>query len=310
MKNAHGILFKNKRFLRIRTSELFFDLVLILYSEFFLYSVVSRGKMLYQLFSLKWLVFAGPILAFFITWYTGLLAARYGHRIKNTKLAHIPFALFIWIPVSMFLFIDRNLVGISGGTMAKGHHYWNYFGVIVGIIAGNIFGYTERYTEEGKSVLQYRVEGMAVPSALFFFYLGFYQAFKTGNSPSIFFIISLGSYFGLFKLGSYLDDDREHKRSSFYHLFRIYVFPFIIIVILCFWEEVFIWGKINGALMNGETVSVPGMLVYLVISGIIPVRVIMAFQPPETLLGFLTGLVSISYFIFSIINLIGQVFVS
>jgi hypothetical protein len=61
--------------------------------------------------------------------------------------------------------------------------------------------------------------------------------------------------------------------------------------------------------VKGETVSSPGMLAYLVMTGIIPVRIIMAFQPPATLPGIVTGLLSISYFIFSIINLIGQVFV-
>jgi hypothetical protein len=309
MKNIHGMLFRKNRFFKIRTNELFFDLALVLYSEFLLYSVLGRGKMLYQLFSIKWLVLTGPIIAFFITWYTGFLAARYSRRIKNRKLDHILHALFIWVPVSMLLLIDRNIEGISGGAVAKGDRYWNYFGVIVGILAGNIFGYTERYSEEGRSVLQYRLEGMAIPTALFFFYLGFYQAFITGLSPFIFFILSLGSYFGLFKLGSYLDDDREQKISSFYHFFRLHIFPFVTIVILCFWEELFIWGKINGALMKGDTVSSPGMLVYLVMTGIIPVRIIMAFQPPATLPGIVTGLLSISYFIFSIINLIGQVFV-
>lgn len=298
INHTHGILFKNRKFLKVHVGELLFDVVLIVYTEFFLYSVIGKGDLLYKAVSFNLLVYSFPFITFFITWYNGFLAARLN---IPKKLSFILTILFIWIPASMLIFTDLNLNKLSGGTMGNMQHYWSYFGVIVGIFAGVIFGTTENLVEEGKSAFIQRLLGMAVPFGLLFFYLGFSVTTKINF---LYFILAIGVPIGMIRLTNKLEEKKGRRVSKLYLIFRAYIFPFIIIAILCIWQEVFIWGKINGALMNNTTLTIPGMLGYLVITGIIPIRIIMAFQLTATFFGRLTGLVSIGFFIYSVAYLI------
>jgi len=82
----------------------------------------------------------------------------------------------------------------------------------------------------------------------------------------------------------------------------------IVITLLCLWDEIYLWGKINPALRTGEIVSTAGMIFYLIISGIIPIRILIALQPPVNIINMIIGTGSIAYFIYSVIQLLRGLF--
>ncbi|MDY6934100.1 MAG: hypothetical protein SVZ03_07745 [Spirochaetota bacterium] len=67
----------------------------------------------------------------------------------------------------MSIFLTYSFLGIAG----EDNRFVNlsYFGSIVGIIGGYIFGYTEYITHKGDSVLSKRLAGMSILCGLFFF---------------------------------------------------------------------------------------------------------------------------------------------
>jgi len=304
MKNRKNIISK-KFLLKIKPDLIIFDLFLFVYSEFILYSIIPDDMKLYQLFTLNWLVFMGIVITFFISWYGGYLFSGFMSRI-NERFIGIATLISLWIPGSMFLFIAWNLESLSIDGLSKGQVYWSYFGVIIGLLAGSIFGLTEQMAEKGKSVLQYRVQGMMIPSSLCFFYLGFSPSIEV--PAFIFFAMGMVSYLLCFKIGDMLDNNEERHLSRAYKIFRRWVFPFIIVMIFCLWEELYIWGKIQGALMKNKTVPVTEMLFYLTVSGIIPVRIIMVLRPPFTFFGLFTGTAAMGYFIYSVSALVNRIF--
>ncbi|MCP4130078.1 MAG: hypothetical protein GY754_03575 [bacterium] len=306
MKTKKPVISKKILF-RIKPDEIIFDLFLVIYSEFILYSVIPGDMKLYQLFTMNWLVFMGIAITFFITWYAGLLAAGFAHRVKK-KFLTIPYMLLLlWIPASMFLFIAWNLEELSVDGLNKGQLYWSFFGGLLGLISGLIFAYTEQQVERGKSVLQTRVQAMTGPLGLIFIYTGFSPL--VDKLMILFFIMGFIIFFAGIKIGSMLEDKNYDERpiSRSYTIFRTWIFPVIIVMIICLWEELYIWGKIEGALMNNKTLSVKEMLGYLTVSGIIPLRIMMILRPPFTLFGLLTGAATMGYFIYCITVLIKSV---
>ncbi|PKL36004.1 MAG: hypothetical protein CVV44_17430 [Spirochaetae bacterium HGW-Spirochaetae-1] len=300
-------VYLKKKCLRINKDEIIFDVILFIYTEFFLYSIVLRGKMFYQVISHEWFIPLSILTPFFISWYVGLLLLRLCDKTRS-KLYTFLSILGLWIPCSMSVFLVSSFSGIGGED--NSFVDLSYFGSLVGIIGGYIFGSTEYIALEKKSVLSKRLAGMSVVGGLFFFYLGFFGGIFIDNIGFTFicFILVFVCALGCIKLSNVLDEQGEKPLSAFYQNFMKSVFPFIVLAFLCIWEELYLWGRINGALSHNKTVSVPGMFVYLLVSGIIPVRIMMALQPPRTLMNMTGGFATMGYFIYSVHVMVTGIF--
>ncbi len=288
---------------KINLHEIIFDVILFVYTKFFLYTIVTRGKMFYQLIKPEWFFALSILIAFFISWYVGLLLLSFFNKNKG-KLYTFLSILGLWIPCSMSIFLTYSFSGISGGY--NKFVELGFFGSLVGMIGGYAFGTTEYIAREGKSVLISRLEVMTLVCALFFFYLGFSGRIFVDFAyfPFICFILCLVCGIGGIKLTNMLEERDKKPISKFYKHFMGYIYPFIVLAFLCIWQELYLWGRINGALSNNEIVTVPGILLYLLVSGIIPVRIMMALQPPRTRINITLGFFAISYFVYSVSNIV------
>ncbi len=263
--------------------------------------------MFYQLIKPEWFFALSIFIAFFISWYVGLLTLRLFDKNRGRIYTLLSF-LGLWIPCSMSIFLTISFSGIVG----EDNRFVNlsYFGSVLGIIGGYIFGNTEYIACEGKSVLAKRLPGMSVVCGLFFFYLGFFGGFfiDFAGFTIICYILCFVCGLGGIQLSNVLDEQGEKSISTFYQNFIKYMFPFIVLAFLCIWEELYLWGRINGALTNNETVTVPGILIYLVVSGIIPIRIMIALQPPRTLINITVGFATMGYFIYSVSKIVNNIF--
>jgi|GEM_PF-4804885 len=301
-----SILSKIKR-LKINKDEIIFDMVLFVYTELFLHSIVLRGKMIYQVIKPEWFIPLSILTPFFVSWYVGLLLLRLCDKIRGKRYTFFSI-LGLWIPSSMSIFLINSLSGISGKDSI--FVSLSYFGSVVGVLGGYIFGNTEYLAVEGKSVLSKRLAGMSVVLGLFFFYLGFFGGIfidHTGFTIICFILVFVCIIVGI-KVSNVLDEVGEKPVSTVYLNFIKYVFPFIVLAFLYIWEELYLWGRINGALSLNTTVTMPGMLIYLLVSGIIPVRIMMAMQPPRTVINVTTGFATTGYFLYSVHRIITGLF--
>ena len=81
------------------------------------------------------------------------------------------------------------------------------------------------------------------------------------------------------------------------------IFPFFIIAILVFWAGVaiyFIKGDFGNA--SGE-ISKRTMLLTVILSGLVPFRVIMLFNAPLRLSNMVMGVISLSYFFWQMFSI-------
>ncbi|HOT47369.1 MAG TPA: hypothetical protein PLC28_21030 [Spirochaetota bacterium] len=71
--------------------------------------------------------------------------------------------------------------------------------------------------------------------------------------------------------------------ARFDYAFKKILPPFIVVTVLCLWEEIFLRAMILDAHYRHDVISSGRIIAYLILGEIIPVLVIMMFQPPLTL---------------------------
>jgi len=299
----------------INIHEILFDVVLIVYSEFFLYGIITGGRWFVELMGLNAFLLAGVFIDFFIIWYLGIVLKSYWSSPDQIWLKFLTGIAAIWILVSLHFGIGINSTDIFKPDMIS---LWifGYMLVMIGIGGGMIFAITEFSRAKNISAARFNALKKLFPFGLWAMniYLAYYILetlhFKKIIPGIILWSVLTISGFAVFhflekkalaKNGPVLPDKiREFSKK--------YILPFIIITLLCLWDEIYIWGKITPALKRNESVSAAGLMVYLFFSGIIPMRLLLVFQPPVNIYNILIGLFSIGYFIISVLNLLDSIF--
>ncbi len=230
-KNVAAPLFNRKDLLRFNSHELIFDILLVLWSELLLYSVVTRGKNLYQLLTIDQLAWSTVVITFVLSWYIFLIYYHLDKKIKNVWPSVMMFYLAIIIPFLMCIFGYRGIEGIIGRKPPKSVYFWTFFGTLFSIIAGSGFAYTEQGAEEGKSILLPRVEVLFLIIPIGTFYMSFYLG---GRVPFAAVLAAGGAVLLiLYLIHRQIKDRKEMKLSRSYYHFRKYMFPVIFFLVLC-----------------------------------------------------------------------------
>ncbi|MBN1533648.1 MAG: hypothetical protein JXA20_13345 [Spirochaetes bacterium] len=283
-----------------------FDVFLVVWSEFFLYSIITRGKNLYQFLGTDHLAVSTVAITFVLSWYLSIVYFHVDRKIANATIRTILFLLVLAIPFFMCFFGYLSIKGIIGREPDNTVFFWTFFGTLFGIFAGFAFGYTEQGADEGKSIMHPRILSLLFITIIATFYISFFLM----GQVNPFIVIASGGLVSLILFGihKYLDKREPKDLSRAYHYFRRFIFPFLLFLILCFWEELYLWGKIHLVQQKNETPSFLSMVGYLSISGVIPVRIIMILYPRVSITGICTGIVSLGYFLYSLRSLIAGLF--
>lgn len=308
----------------INWHELTFDIVLICYASFFLLSVAGESGRFYESFSIVYLIITSIISTFFIIWYFGILYNIFRSYTTSIKILIFVGLVCLWIAVAQVFTLVKNIGWIYNLESDHGLIILGYsFIIIYGFLLGIFFAVTEVYNKSDnikESRLLSRILFLRFFAGYFLFnaYISLLSIFSLNQKISISVIIAIvvtviitGLIIFSFpfekKLKKRLKSEKVFEGRTLV-FFKHYILPIIIITSLCLVEEIYIWGKINSALVQEEIVSNAEMIFHLTISGILPMRLLFALHPPITGLGIIGGLASISYFIYRCVDLLQNIF--
>jgi len=142
-----------KNLFSINRDELLFDILLFVYVEFFLYSMVTGGKWFIQILSVNTLFTLGVVIDFFIIWYLGIIYSRYRKNTENFSIRILVVLISFWIVISLHFGIAFNIFDIYGKPDIIVLAVFGYLLVMVGIGGGTVFAFTEAYKSMGKPVI-------------------------------------------------------------------------------------------------------------------------------------------------------------
>ncbi|HOT44118.1 MAG TPA: hypothetical protein PLC28_04445 [Spirochaetota bacterium] len=312
--------FFHKYILRINRDELLFDILLYAYTEFFLYRFVTGGKWFVQVLSMKSLLVAGVFLDFFIIWYLGTVFREYRAYYRNAVIYVAYCIAALWIVIALHLGVVMNVFDIFGRGDFIVMSVFGYLLVMVGIAGGVVFAATEVQRGKGRPVAAARLRALKIVVPFGMWAMNIYlvyhlleslnmRSFLVGIPLWVLFTFLEYYLFSFFEKRVKKKVPEEPRPSRFDRIFRSYLFPVIVVTLLCLWDEIFLWGSITRALSRGETISLAGTIAYLTLAGIVPMRIILVFQPPLNLVNLAVGAGSMGYFLYSVAMLLKSVFV-
>lgn len=310
--------FFHRYILHVNRDELLFDIMLYAYAEFFLYRFVTGGKWLVQFLSMESLLVAGVFVDFFIIWYLGMVFREYLAYYTNA-LIHVAYGIAaLWIVIALHLGVVMNVFDIFGKSDFIVMSVFGYLLVMVGIAGGVVFAATEVQRGKGKPVAAVRLRTLKIVVPIGMWAMNIYmvyhilgalnmRSFLVGIPLWLLFTFLEYFLFRFFEKRVQKDAPAELRPSRFDRIFRSYLFPVIVVTLLCLWDEIFLWGSITRALSRGETLSLAGTIAYLTLAGIVPMRIILIFQPPLNLVNLAMGAGSMGYFLYSVAMLLKSV---
>ncbi len=316
--NKEGSFF-HKYVLRLNRDELIFDLLLVAYSEFFLYKFVTGGKWFVQVLSMETLLVAGIFIDFFIIWYLGLVLREYLGYYKKAYIILLYGIAALWIVIALHLGVIMNVFDIFGRHDIIVMSVFGYLLVMMGIGGGIVFAGTEVQRGRGKPVAAVRLRALRILVPFGMWAMNIYLVYHLleavymksflAGIPLWLLVTFLEFYiFWIFEKRARKSAPAEIRPSRGDRIFRKYIFPVLVVTLLCLWDEIFLWGRITRALSRGETLSAAGTIAYLILAGIVPMRVILIFQPPLNLVNLALGAGSMTYFLYSVAMLLESVF--
>lgn len=312
--------FFNKHLFRLNGDELIYDLVLYAYAEFFLYKFVTGGKWLVEILSMKTLLLGGVFIDFFIIWYLGIILREYLGYYKKPIVIVMYGIAALWIVCALHIGIAKNVFDIFGKPDIIVMSVFAYLMVTVGIGGGIVFAGTEVERGRGKPVAAVRARALKILLPFGMWAMNIYIVYCLLDALRMKYIligIPLWALFTFLEFYLFWIVEKRLKKGASVHrepsrtdtIFIKFLFPVIAVTLLCLWDEIFLWGSITRALKNGETLSMAGTLAYLTLAGIVPMRIILIFQPPLNLVNLAIGAGSMGYFLYSVAMLIKSVFV-
>ncbi|HOD17005.1 MAG TPA: hypothetical protein PLA65_19285 [Spirochaetota bacterium] len=312
--------FMKKYILSINPDELLFDLFLVLYAEFFLYKLVTGGKLFVEILSMNALFVIGVFIDFFVLWYIGMIFRSYRGYYKKVGVFIAFFVAALWILVSLHLGMAKNVFDLFGKPDLIIMSVFGYLMVVVGIGGGIVFAGTEYQMGKGKPTAAVRLNAMKKLLPISMWAMNIYIVYHLLHALDMkSWILGIGLWAVMIFLEFYPlhraelaarrrppappDAALTPAARAFYR----FVFPVIIVTLLCLWNEIYLWGKLAPAVRAHETVSIAGMIFYLVLTGIIPMRLLLLFKPPLNAVNLLAGAGSMGCFIYSIVSLVSKI---
>ncbi len=315
------VSFFNNYIFRLNVDELLFDIFLLVYAEFFLYRFVTDGKWFVQVLSMEMLLVGGIFIDFFIIWYIGLVLREYLGYYKKVFIFVLYGIAALWIVIALHLGVIMNVFDIFGKQDFIVMSVFGYLLVMAGIGGGIVFAGTEVQRRNGTPVAAVRARALKIMVPFGMWAMNIYIIYhllaalymKNLLVGAILWVVLTGMEFGIF----WLIERRIRGNAAapvaaapgrFDRLFGKFIFPVIVVTLLCLWDEIFLWGSITRALNHKDTLSAAGTIGYLTLAGIIPMRIILVFQPPLNLVNAALGAGSIGYFLYSVVMLLKNVF--
>lgn len=309
-----------KYIVNINPDEVLFDVFLVVYAQFFLYKLVTGGKWFVEILSMNALFVIGVFIDFFVLWYIGMIFRSYWGYYKKVSVFIAFFVAALWILVSLHLGMASNVFDLFGKPDLIIMSVFGYLMVVVGIGGGIVFAGTEYQMGKGKPTAAERLNAMKKLLPIGMWAMNIYIVYHLLDALDMkSWILGIGLWAVMIFLEFYPLHCAEiavRKRppappgaaltpaaSAFYR----FVFPVIIVTLLSLWNEIYLWGKLAPAVRAHEAVSIAGMIFYLVLTGIIPMRLLMLFKPPLNLVNLTAGAGSIGYFVYSIISLVSKI---
>lgn len=314
-------LLNRRDLLRVNPGEIIFDVLLVLYAEFFLYTVAAPGGSLVGSLSADGLFITGILIDFFIIWYLGISFTRFLNRTENPFILVGVAAMGLWLVVSLHFGIAINIGDILGGTAGNRFFFlgmtWGAPLVIIGIGGGVVFAFTEPKAARGEAVLHERALALQKLFPLGMLTLGAGIAWRVVKHLHFGGIILGIVIWALVVAAAWalpraaeaaFNRQTPGARDRAASVFMAYLFPVILATLVCLWDEIYLWGRLTPALREGTPWSAAGMVAYFFGSGIIPLRILMVLEPPVSIITAVTGLASLGFFIWQVLILVRGLF--
>jgi len=310
---------------KINQHHLVFDIILALYAKFFLYKVFVHGNGLHNVMGPVLFMIFGIFSIVILTWYFGGVIKDYKDTLGAGKTLTFIVVISFLILVATYFTTAMNvnyLYDIKAGPFL----YFGYiFSFSIGLILGLVFGFTEfdNTNLDFRKLLLERIKLVKMMSGYIFglpagaicFIGSISWAIKYGDigmfmgfgvAACVFFIPRWLINLAEKKMKKAIDrEEQEQKTESVFKSLGNIVFPFLVATALCVNEEIYITSMIKSSEPGGTIAAFPSMILYLCLTGVIPLRIILAFKPPFTVFGIITGISTISFFLFSIYNILG-----
>jgi hypothetical protein len=281
----------------VNLDELVYDITLLALALFLRGVIVPPGKTVVGILNPVSAIVTVCLIYFFVPVLLGALYLRFQPYKKKHPLpvGIVTFILFATAGV-LYIAVNENLRGL--GLLAPENMFIPYIAGVFLMPAGNMFGYSDM-NEEGcrnTAVMFSLITGISLFLLFFYFAELFGWLLGTGivlGGAGVYTLLLLG---GL-KLAKKLFN-KESKAAGILRtiLFGI-ILPVIIVLILGFWQEISIIGQTAG--MNTGDI-VPRVLLSLLLSGIIPLRIVMAAAPPYRVINTGIGLGSLALYIITL----------
>lgn len=300
--------------LRYDPAALVADLVLVLYAELLGGAVLARGGWLVKGMPVDLLLLLGVAVDFFLLWQLGLLAHAWCHggAALLERRWYVPAGLAaallaLWVVAALHLTMFFSVLEAAGRRdFLEALPRFFPFGAALlfgGLAMGGIQGALEWKRRRGENIAAERLGvlvklfpaacGMLLVYAAWRIMGSFLPALLAGAA------LTTGGVLLLRRLRARAaacpGPVREHK------LFYNFVFPLLVFTLLCVWTELQLLAKAAGA---RAPLSRGGLFFHLLVTGVIPLRLLLALQPPFRVLTLLTGALSIGYFLHGVLRLV------
>ena len=316
-----------KKIFRFDSNEIIFDALLYVYASYVLYGLIAEQSLL-SLFSPFIAMGLPGVVNFFLLWYMGIVFNRYQKNTKN-YLVLISVALFFFYMLGC---LHLTLTFTLGETEVFGKKNDSFFHIagtavwgFIWFILGLVIGIQEFYkSKQPNAVNQYRkfvkilmMIGVGILSIRVAFEVvdefhvrGGWLMFATWLTilAVLLLVTNFLVNYSFQQWRTWLSFLEKYRiREGAKVVFKGYIMPFIIVLVLCLWHEIYVKAKVVNAINSKEMISSFSMIIYLLFTGLLPMRIVLLFEPPINIIGFITGGISLYYFIAQSLKLAASV---
>lgn len=294
----------NKDFFMINTKELFYDIVLTIY-VYFTYKYFATGGLLINSMSEPLLLTVIFLIFIALPYYMGNIYNSYTEKNSNKTARGWIFATYILILLIMLVAVPMNLYEhgyfddtgpvvviwlmaslcmLTGLLLSQSFADGLTTGFIVLIFLPSIIAAVPLLQEVGHEIRHDVPKGLRV-------ILGFIAWLTIFILMGLVASKILKSKEKLKLFGEKISGNRTYKI-----LFINVIFTIIITTLLCVWNEIYY------ELILADTKSPSMNILFLFITGVVPLRIIVMLEPPVKFLNLISGTAIIVFYLFTFYN--------
>jgi hypothetical protein len=294
-----------RKLFKISIHALIFDIGIFLYVQFFLYGAITHNASMLETFP----VYIGFSLIFIMQ---ALFPAYMGRvMVAYTPYFEMRFGPFLESMMKFFFGITIFFMFVMGIHLFKHYNFENstsnvtilLFAAIFALFYGGLTGsYIYKRDSEGKKEND---EAKSLKVIFFFLVvLNCYVVIIASSAGSI--KVAWGVIYIIFSLPMFYFSFRFLKKilhklnkKDFFiknnQLIKDILFSIVLMTVLTFWLEM-----ITISMLKKSRMDVTSALFILMLTGYLPLRLCIEFEPPLTPISALTGILSVGYFIYYI----------